>query len=168
MEEKVRITCCKAKRLEVPEPLRGHAAYANSLESFIGCLVAVSPSSTGVIGNPGGQLGVSVRRMRNMLMAMAQHAAGDCQACETERRFNFMDHEKRLITTVEIYERSDHAKSGSSLSKISVNLKVGDGSSGEEGGEFALLPGYLLILKDRYAQASAATPADQPASAPAV
>jgi len=150
MEEKVRIARCKAQRLQVPAPLLGHIAYVQALENFIGCLVALSPTSTVVAGNPGGQLGVSVKRMRNMLMAMAYHAANNCQACETERRFNIMIHEQRLVESVAIYEGSVHAKSPSSLSKISVSFKTADGSSGEEGGEFPLLPGYLLILRGHY------------------
>jgi hypothetical protein len=149
MEERVRIARCKAQRLQVPTPLLGHEAYVRSLESIIGCLVVFAPTKDRPGGSPGTQIGISPQRIKNMLIAMAHHAAGDCRVCEVERRFHTMFNEQRLIDALAIYERSDHAKSPSGLAKISAFLKVADASSGEEGGEFALLPAFLLIFNDR-------------------
>lgn len=167
MNRKLQIARCKARRLEVPAPLQGHDNYVRSLVDVTRCLTAFAPTAEKPGGNPGALISMSDKRMKNVLAALMQHAASDCQTCAIARKHGTLTLERRLIGELRRYEKSDHAKSASALTRIAVVLPTADGSSGEESGETLLLDGFWTIITGHYAPASSSVEADVAQSATA-
>ncbi len=134
-------------RLEALPGLLGHETYVDSLKKIGECMIMLAT-------HPGANISMSPRRIKNMLAAMVVHLRGhrDCRGCAAlAARLGLRTVEDDFLAACSAYSASTHAKTCSSLAKLSVLVPA---SGGVSAAELLLLPEYVRLLGEKFKAAT--------------
>lgn len=127
-------------RLEIPSVLHGHIAYVESLNKITVCLSELAK-------HEGAAVGISAKRLRNMLAAIAVHLRdnGSCALCQNAGSGGLRRFEDAFMNAYAAYRGSPHAKSSSSLERVAILVAAEDRIDSDS--ELLLLPACLDLLR---------------------